>query len=558
MSRLLAMAWLWLVALPAAAAQVSVQLDSPQVRVGQTLGLRVVVVDAKNVQPPTFPRLDGVQVVYQGTQQSTVMVNFRTTRTLTFNYALTALKEGDYELQPQPLALDGERRQPPPVSLKVFARDSEAGASDSIFGTLGVDALWVGQVVVHQVEFRTRKRLLDVRWQAPQFEGFVPDPLAQGVQREYPVVEDGITWTVLELATPLQASAAGSREVPAGVLRTQFAVNAESARRRGLGLGRFAEARTEVHATEPIPIQVRPVPESGRSEAWTGLIGHFELKARLDRDSLALGESATLTVVLSGSGSLAGFALPSVPDGTGVRVYDDEPEVQAEVRAGDYLAVGTWRRAVVPEQEGRLSLPPLVLQVFDPSVGDFVTLEGPALTLDVRPGEAAEVAVEDALSADPDRRREVAAVGEDILPIHPKPRLRSQVLDLRSPVLLGLVAVPWLAFVGLVGRERFLARGPKSDPVGELRRRLAGSRAQALGVAELEDLFREALGLALGRPAAGLDRAAAEAGLSGALRERVLALYKDLDRARYGGGDRAGLQVRVLETADALLDGAAP
>lgn len=558
MRALLRVLLIWLLALPAWAAEVAVQLDSRDVRVGQTLGLRVVVVDARNAQPPRFPSQDGIQVVYQGTQQSTVMVNFRTTRTLTFNYALTALKEGSYKLRPSPVTLDGERKLAPAVTLTVRAREGDPGTQDSLFGTLGVEDIFVGQVVVHQVEYRTRKRLLDVRWQAPTFEGFVPDPLAQAVSREYPLVEDGITWTVVELDTPLQASLAGAREVPAGVLRTQFAVTAETARRRGLGLGRFAEARTDVHATDPIDLWVKEVPEEGRSEDWTGLVGAFVLKTTVDRTQLALGESATLTVVLHGSGGLAGFELPQVRGDAGVRVYDDEPEVQAEVRGGQYHAVGTWRRAVVPEQEGVLTLPALSLQVFDPVQGAFVTLTSEPVVLQVAPGEVPDLVLQDPASLDPDPRRAVAAIGEDILPIHPKARLRSQVFDPRSPGLLAVVVLPMLALIGVIGRERLRGRRPQRDPVAGLVRRLAGARGQALGVAELEDLFREALGVALGQPAAGLDQAAAEIGLTGELRDRVLDLYKDLDRARYGGGDRAGLQRRVLDVATALADEARP
>jgi len=549
---------LWLVALPALAAEVTVQLDSRDMRVGQTIGLRVVVVDAQKAQPPNFAAVDGLQVVYQGTQQSTVMVNFRTTRTLTFNYALTALAEGQYDLQPAAVSVEGQRLQAPPVGLRVRARDSGAATADTIFGTLGVDDIWVGQVVVHRVEFRTRKRLLDLRWQAPVFEGFVPDPLAQPVQREYPVVEDGLSWTVLELDTPLQASLAGAREVPAGVLRTQFAVTAETARRRGLGLGRFAEARTEAHATEPLDLWVREVPTKGRTQDWSGLVGHFELEATLDRATLKLGESATMTVVLHGSGSLAGLALPGVGDDVGVRVYDDEPEVQAEVRSGEYHAVGTWRRAVVPEQLGPLTLPALTLQVFDPTVGDFATLRTEPLELQVLPGEAAELSIQDPQEAALDRRREVAAVGEDILPIHPRARLRSQVFDPRSPGLLAVVGLPLLGLLGVLAREHLQARRPRHDPRAALRRSLADASGQQLGVAELEGLFREALGLALGQPPAGLERSAAAAGLSGDLRARVLDLYTDLDRARYGGGDRAGLQARVLQAASELLDRRAP
>ncbi len=57
-----------LFALPAWAAEVTLQVDSMDLVVGQTIGLRVVVVDAREAEPPSFPPIDGLQISFQGTQ----------------------------------------------------------------------------------------------------------------------------------------------------------------------------------------------------------------------------------------------------------------------------------------------------------------------------------------------------------------------------------------------------------------------------------------------------------------------------------------------------------
>ncbi len=548
--------WWMLWAAPAQAADVSTHLDSRSLRVGQSVGLRVVVIDARTVEPPVFPELQGLQITSQGAEKSSVMVNFRTTRTVTFNYALTALAPGDYEVRPAPMLIDGDRALVPPVSLQVKPRaEGDEAEADTLFTTLGTEEIWVGEVVVHHLEFRTRKRLLDSRWQPPSFEGFVPDQLAEAVQREYPVLEDGVNWTVLEVDSPLVATGVGSREIPAGVFRAQFAVTRQTARRRGFGVTRFADAKTEVLPTRPLPVKVRPLPEEGQSPEFSGLVGHFEVRARLDTDEVVLGESATLTVHVSGDGSLAGFALPEVPADAGFRAYDDEPEIHGEVRGGRYESVGTWRRAIVPEAVagGLLELPPVSFQVFDPTEGVYATVSSQPLQLRVLPGDAAATEVAELEVDERDRRREVEALGDDILPIHPRARLRSQVFSPTAPGLLALVGLPLLAWGGLLGRDVLRGRRPRRDPVRELRRRLAAARQEPPDLAGLEDLFREALGVALGRPAAGLDRAAVQTGFTSELREAVLALYADLDRARYGGGVGEGLRERVFGVVEQLL-----
>ena len=61
---------------------------------------------------------------------------------------------------------------------------------------------------------------------------------------------------------------------------------------------------------------------------YEGLSGNF---SRPGLVSLALGETLTLEIVVEGLGSLAGFQLPKSSGEDGFRIYDDAPEVRAEV-----------------------------------------------------------------------------------------------------------------------------------------------------------------------------------------------------------------------------------
>ncbi len=78
--------------------------------------------------------------------------------------------------------------------------------------------------------------------------------------------------------------------------------------------------------------------------------------------------------------------------------------------------------ALVPEREGRYLIPPLVMSYFDTVAGRYRTLKTTEAILSVSPGGRGDRA-----GAAPDRRgaarqaparREVAELGNDILPVH--------------------------------------------------------------------------------------------------------------------------------------------
>ena len=69
-----------------------------------------------------------------------------------------------------------------------------------------------------------------------------------------------------------------------------------------------------------------------------------------------------------------------------------------------------------------------------------------------------------------------------------------------------------------------------------------------------EGIFREAVGVALGAPAAAVDRARIEAGLPPALAEEALAVYAGIEAARYGGGEAGDLIERARALAGRLLE----
>ncbi len=95
-----------------------------------------------------------------------------------------------------------------------------------------------------------------------------------------------------------------------------------------------ATLRTERLKTEPVTIEVLPLPTAGQPPKFdTSAVGHFTLRAEVDRDRVNVGEAVTLKLAISGQGNLRKLAAPPLPRLDGWKAY--EPKVSVTLDPGE-------------------------------------------------------------------------------------------------------------------------------------------------------------------------------------------------------------------------------
>jgi len=520
------------------AAEVFLQAETTRLQEGQTVGVQLTVVDGEPRSRPVLRVPEGLTATSGGNRSSQTLTRAGRRTTRTYSWNVTALAAGTFQLGPVRVRTRDRVLDSNTLTLQVQPRSSEPG-KEGATATMGEGPFWAGQTVMYQVAFRTPRELLGIQWSPPDLDGFMAAPGVEPKEQSFVLEEAGRRWTVVELDAPFVATGAGLRKVPAGIMTGRF----PAARQRNRGFIR--ETRNDTFATRPLEVAVRSLPTDGQPEGFKGLVGTFQARATLSESTVALGESVTMTVTVVGDGSLAGLKLPPVEEGLGFRVYDDQPEIQAAVQDGVFLSKATFRRAVVPEQEGLLALPAVSFVVFDPSVEAWREIQTAPAVLEVKAGEGAA-----ALSSFVDRHAAgVDSLAEDILPIHPRARLSSQAFSPGQPRWLGVLGVPWLGWLGLVVLGWVQRRAPS-------RRQLLRERLKVLSDGDLpglEGVLREGLGVALGRSAAGIDGGALEA-IPGELGDEARSLYRTLERVRYGAATEAGLAEQVRDVVHRLLE----
>ena len=531
--------------LPAAlAAELALQIDTRELVVGQAVPVKLQVINGRADGAPEIPVGPGLLAQYQGQSQQHMIVNFESTRIVEYSYQLAATQEGSWTLGPIELVVEGQRLRAGPVQIEVGAPPVDQGGAP-VVATVTDDTPVLGQVIVYRFQFQHDKPVVNARWARPEFPGLVAEVHAEATQREYQMVQDGRPYTVQTIEVPLVAAGTGQHVIQPATVTAQFRTDRKRRRRpvddlfSGSPFGIRGSTETRSYSTDPVALDISPLPLDGQPANFSGLVGRFKMKMKASQNTIKLGESATLELTIMGDGTLAGYKLPATPEDAGFRVYDDAPEIGTRVLDGRFRSRMTVRRAVVPEREGPLTVPPLEIQTFDPERGAYVAIRTKPVQLMVLPGEEGAGSVASFADQDGDQREAVASLNEDILPVAVDGQVGDRTLRGALPLLTALPALPGM--VWLVLSCWGWTRRRTVDPRSELKRRLRNLPASTdERISALEDIFREAVALALGVAAPSVDAEQVRS-----LGEAAHALYLDLDRVRYGGGDAQDLEQRI-------------
>jgi tetratricopeptide (TPR) repeat protein len=444
----------------AARAEVTIRarLDPPRVSLGQSTDLAVEIRGTQDAAMPSVPAPAGVGVRYVGPSTQLSIVNGHTNSSVTHHFTVTPRREGSFTLGPITSQADGQVLEAGTVTLQVAAGAAAAApAGDQLRLVLTVPrtsvyvhervpltvTLWVGQV-----------RVSDVQYPRIAGDGFTLEPLGQPTQRQES--RDGGTFQVVEFRGALTPARSGTLAVGPATM-SMARVTERAGGRRGFSFfGGFTQEPVEL-TSEPVMLEVLPLPEQGKPADFSGAVGRFALQVRAAPLDVAAGDPVTLTYTLSGDGDLSSVTAPALAESEAFRVYPVQPVAAA---AGASPGTRSFEQVIIPETPGPLRLPPVRFTWFDPEARAYRVAEHPPITLTVRPAahgaEPQIVGAEGGKTAAP-----TESLGRDIVFIKESPGRLTPLgaRRWRNPLFWILQVVPlllWAAAVAIVRHRRRL------------------------------------------------------------------------------------------------------
>lgn len=203
--------------------------------------------------------------------------------------------------------------------------------------------------------------------------------------------------------------------------------------------GATSGASPVILKTDPVSVEVLPLPEQGRPASFKGAVGSYRMRVSLMDSVGRVGVPVRLAIELETDGNLDALTPPAIPTFTGAKVYELnrlKPVSDPRYNAGSNLV--RWEANIVPTVAGELRVPELEFSYFDPAQKSYKTIRSSPLSIEIAEAER------------------LAAVDEP--PAQPK--ATSTFLSARwfKYSLFGLLLLGGLAAVALIGRQKWAHR----------------------------------------------------------------------------------------------------
>jgi BatD DUF11 like domain len=135
------------------------------------------------------------------------------------------------------------------------------------------------------------------------------------------------------------------------------------------GLG-FGKAYTYTKSSQPIKVNVKPLPTEGRPADFSGAVGDFQVTARVEDKDVVSNQPFTYKVRFEGRGNAKLIEIPPFQPPEGLELYDTQKDSK-------FFRTGTsfkdFSIMLIPRREGEFTIPGISTSIFDPKEKKYIT-----------------------------------------------------------------------------------------------------------------------------------------------------------------------------------------
>ena len=534
------------VSFPAYTADVSFQAYVDKNKIGTTDRLKLIVSVSGSklgsLPDPVLPTLNNF-TVSAPVRSSSSSYQFSTggslvsEQKLEFTYILRPLRSGRLVIGPVKMKVKAVEYESRPIQIQVVEGTTETvrtprGSQIPIEGNLYMEVTadreraYVGEQITLSYDLYNRFSISDLRYNAaPAYQDFRVEDIFDFRTKSYlesrrEAIDNRLFEVALLKKVAVFPKAPGTFRIEPLKIECDIQVRGRSTSIFDFG-GFSSRTKTLLVQSDPIDVEVLPLPQRGKTGDFDVPVGDFSISASTDLKTATKGDAISLKVVISGAGNVTSIRELKSPLLDSFKVYD--PKIEAESKAVDGIIQGTktFEYVLIPETDGDLLIAPFEFSYFDPAKERYMTTQTSPLSLSISPVlETEKVSAGYGLS-----REEIKLIGEDIRYIKPDYRgAERQLEDQGRPLyknmrFLFLQIVPVIALIGAWTYKRHLVK-VRTDAAYVRRKRAKTQAARRLKrarqlmkdesstefYAEINSALSEFLADKLNIPAAGLTK----------------------------------------------------
>jgi hypothetical protein len=388
--------------------QVSAKADtSAPIYLGSQFTFSIIIENGDEPEKVDLAPLREFNPVGPSVQRQTSIINGRMSSSVTYSYALTPPRLGQITILPVEVTIKGKTYRTNPVSVTVTQPGQTRQMDIEI--ALSEPQCFVGQPVLLTVTFYvwlslvSDKAVANVNLNIPALRS--PDFLIEdadavsftGEQGLLPVngqkqitIQDqvnhkGVSCLRVRFARVLIPRKPGAITIDPASVSADIVVGRKRSRNPFWDsiLDQEYEYQRFGASSQPLQLEVRPLPEEGKPADFYGLVGRYTITASADPVQVSVGDPITLTLRVGGSDYLKPVQWPDLES---VKGMTDDFRIPAEksdpeIKDGQKVFTRTIRAAHEQVKE----IPSVPLSFFDVQKGQYTTIRTEPIPLKVLP-----------------------------------------------------------------------------------------------------------------------------------------------------------------------------
>lgn len=397
--------------------------------------------EADNFRSPSFGNLKVLSGPSTSTNTSIQYVNGKMTQsyTMTYTYVVQANKEGEVTVSPALAMVDKTRVKSNSIKIKVVKNTQQGNSktnnqSSSQSGVLQDDDLYIkahisnskpyiGEQVILTYKIYTKVPVSNLMVKKlSSFQGFWSKSLmdeSRQYKQKTEIIngEEYIVAVINKFAIFPQKT--GKLTIEPTEMECTVQLRVQNKRRGGDPFEDFfndpffnrnVKNINTIIGSNPITINVKALPQKGKSESFDGAVGDFRLSSRIDRTSLTANDALTLTFTVSGKGNLELLNFPKVIFPVDFESFD--PKITSNIKTEESGISGKkkFEFLAIPRNGGDFEILPITLSYFNPTDKKYHSISSEKYEIQVAKGDITSNGISYSSSAQEDIR----FIGKDI------------------------------------------------------------------------------------------------------------------------------------------------
>jgi len=388
---------------------IQMALDKDTISISEQATLTITVAGSKqNLPPPGLPDLTMFNVYSQGTSTNISIVNGSMRTSYTYQYLLQPKRVGIYPIGAASIVVDRTRHESNGLTVTVLNSGGNQTTPGTVkeeaslppgdkdmFLTASIDkrtAYVNEQMTLHLKFFHAVQLYSQPEYTAPQTTDFWADMLEP--QKTYYQKVDGRQYRVIEITAALFPNRPGDLTIGSATITATIPSKRGARRNDPFSLfdDFFTQGESQTVRSQSLSVKILPLPTENKPATFTGTVGNFTMNASVDKTTVDVNQPVTVTYKIDGTGNIKTIAEPDIAELTDFRTYRASADEKISKLNGIVGGTKIFEEVYIPRRAGKLTIPPVKLDFFDPGTKSYKNVASKPITLEVKPSAGSEYA----------------------------------------------------------------------------------------------------------------------------------------------------------------------